>query len=74
MILPTKHIPLRRSLLGVSAVILQTVGDGSTVTQVWDRVRHSPEVGSFGVFVLALDLLYTVGAVEMREGLLRRHT
>jgi hypothetical protein len=29
---------------------------------------------TFGVFVLALDLLYMVGAVELEEGLLRRHT
>jgi hypothetical protein len=73
VILPTKHIPLRRSLLGVSALLLRHVTDGCTVSQLWDRVRGSPEMRTFGVFVLALDLLFMVGAVELEEGLLRRH-
>lgn len=72
MILPTKHIPLRRSLLGVAAVLLRHLGEGATVSQLWDRVRHVPEVGNFGVFVLSLDLLYMLGAVQMDEGVLRR--
>lgn len=74
MILPTKHIPLGRSLLGVSALLLQNLRDGCTVTELWDGVRALPEIRTFAVFVLALDLLYMVGAVDLQEGLLRRHT
>jgi len=72
MILPTKHISLRQSLLNVSAIALDGLRGESTVTQLWERLRVHPEVATFERFVLALDLLYLMDLIELKDGLLRR--
>ncbi len=72
MILPTKHISTRHSLLGVGATIIEHLYHPRTITSLWDVVSAIPEVATFERFVLALDLLYMIGAVEMDEGLLYR--
>lgn len=71
-ILPTKHISTQNSLLGVGAIILEHLNYPRTVTSLWTAVSKSPEVATFGRFVLTLDLLYIIGAVELEEGLLRK--
>jgi len=35
-------------------------------------VKESPEVPAFEQFVLALDLLYIMGAVTLQDGVIRR--
>jgi hypothetical protein len=72
MILPTKHISTRNSLLGVGATILEHMYYPRTVTSLWNAVSNVPEVATFERFVLTLDLLYMIGAVEIDEGLLHR--
>jgi len=72
VILPTKHISSRRSFLGIGATILKQLDRPRTVTSLWESVRNVPEVGTFHRFVLALDLLYMLGAVQIEEGLLHR--
>lgn len=69
MILPTKHIPLDRSLLGTGAVLLLLLEAPLTPTAIWDQAKHAPEIGTYGRFVLALDFLYAVGAIDMLNGL-----
>lgn len=71
MILPTKHIPASQSILGVGAVLLRHLSRERTVSELWERVRVVKEVGTFERFVMALDLLYAVGAVRLEGGLLR---
>ncbi len=72
MILPTKHIPTEKSLVGVGALVLQKLHSPRTLSSLWDHLRDLPEVGSFQRLLLALDLLYAIGAVELRDGLLQR--
>lgn len=72
MILPTKHISTSRSLLGVGATVLKNLQGAQTVSRLWEHVRTEPEVRNFERFVLALDLLFALGAIELHEGLLRR--
>ena len=74
MILPTKHLPPKRSLLGVGGALIQQLESPRTVTALWDASRTIPEVGSFERFVLALDFLFAIGAVTLREGLLTRES
>lgn len=70
MILPTKHIPLDRSLLGAGAVLLSLLKAPLTPTAIWDRAKSAPEIGTYGRFVLALDFLFAVGAVDLVDGLI----
>lgn len=72
MILPTKHISTSHSLLGVGAIILEQLYQPKTVSSLWSAVATIPEVATFERFVLTLDLLYAIGAIEMEMGLLRR--
>ena len=72
MILPTKHISTRNSLLAVGAIIIAHLSSPRTVTSLWSDVSTIPEVATFERFILVLDLLYIIGAIEMEEGLLRK--
>lgn len=74
MILPNKHLPPGKSLLGVGATLLGALDRPQTESALWGGVRHLAEVATFERFVLALDLLYAIGAVDVRDGMLhRRH-
>lgn len=76
MILPTKHIPTNRALLGVGALILQDLDNPKTVSKLWDTIRlrrtfNSPEPAlDYRWFVLALDFLFILGAIHIDRGLL----
>jgi hypothetical protein len=72
MILPTKHIPVSHSLLGVAATVLGAIRDRDSITSLWDRLRNAPGVVVYDRFVLALDLLFIMGLVAERDGLLVR--
>lgn len=73
MILPTKHLPQERALLTVGAILLAQLERPLTVSALWQRIHGAVSPApTFDWFVLALDLLYTLGAVELREGRLVR--
>jgi hypothetical protein len=72
MILPTKHISLDKSLLGAGATVLPELKTPMTVTGIWERVKETPEIGSYGRFLLTLDFLYAIGVIELADGLIAR--
>jgi hypothetical protein len=78
MILPTKHIRGDRALIGVGGEILQLLEKPMTVSGLWDEVRevrgaYAPSSPiSYEWFVLALDLLFIIGAVYLDRGVLHR--
>lgn len=78
MILPSKHLSQNRALLTVAAVILRHLSDPVTVSALWEQVSHSYRDQKarltlrYDAFVLALDLLFLMGALELREGFLVR--
>lgn len=79
MILPTKHMPLDRALLTVGFQILKQLDRQKTVSALWeetieeysDKQNGNPGI-SYDWFVLALDLLYAIEAIEINDGLLYR--
>ena len=71
MILPTKHLELDRSLLAIGGRILNVLPRPRTVTSIWEEVRRHEEGLTFESFTLALTFLYTVGAVELTDELIR---
>ncbi len=72
MILPTKHVSVRNSIIGAGAAILHTLNSPQTVTGLWNNVRTSPEVGFYQRFVLTLDFLFVIDAIELTDGLIMR--
>ena len=82
MILPSKHLPQERALLTVGAELLTRLHQPMTVSALWQKIAQPHNDGepgatgrpiSFDWFVLALDLLYALGAVHLREGILVRN-
>lgn len=80
MILPSKHLPQDRALLTVGATILRHLSRPLTVSALWEQMPraatdHKASLSMrYDGFVLALDLLFLAGAIELREGLLVRGT
>ncbi len=72
MILPSKHISLDYSLLGIGGVLLMRLEQPQTISSLWEGSRAEPGVATFERFALALSLLYALGAVNWRDGLLVR--
>ena len=78
MILPTKHVQPERALIGVGAEILGALTKPMTVSRVWDEIRGSRILAKprapldYEWFVLALDFLYSIGAIGYESGTLRR--
>lgn len=72
MILPTKHISQDEALIGVGATVLAELAVPMTVSGLWERLRSEPNVGNFERFVLASNLLYLMGAIDMKDGLVMR--
>ena len=78
MILPTKHLPAEKSLLVVGASILELLEQPQSPSTVWSMLRSQEinKTGSLHVtyewFVIALDFLYAVKAVDFENGLVLR--
>jgi hypothetical protein len=79
MILPTKHIRSDRALIAIGGELLSCLAEPMTVSRLWDELRSrrgspsEPAPVSYDWFVLALDLLFMVGAVELDRGLVRKN-
>lgn len=69
-LLPNKHVPTNRSLVGLGAKVLGRLGTPTTVSELWEQIRNDPEIGSFHRFILALDYLYAIEAINYERGLL----
>jgi hypothetical protein len=80
MILPGKHLKADRALLTIGGEILAVMETNASVSSVWDRVRklRSARDGAsplpFDWFILALSLLYAMGAVELDNDVLVRRS
>jgi hypothetical protein len=78
MILPTKHIKPDRALLAVGAEMLQSLREPMTVSRLWDEVRTARQDRAVSApvnydwYVLALDLLFLLGAVKFEQGLISK--
>ena len=80
MILPNKHTPTDRALLGVGGDILAALAAPKTVSALWDEIRSREvqdtraAVIDYKWFVLAVDLLFMIDAVELVNGVLHRRS
>jgi hypothetical protein len=72
VILPTKHIAIPESVIGMGASILGHMTRPLTLSRLWERVRELEEHTSYERFLLTLDLLYSIDAINLEDGLLKR--
>jgi len=78
VILPSKSIPGEKSLIALGGRVLDLLQQSPlTVTSVWTELHASESAAqtaptSFEWFVLSLDMLYALGAIELEPtGVLR---
>jgi hypothetical protein len=76
VILPTKHLSERRALLSLGAAIIEELDQPHGLSSLWHLMRqqYAGAELTFDWFVLSLDLLFALGAIEMRAGRLTRAT
>jgi hypothetical protein len=76
MILPTKGLAIDRALLSVGAEVLRRLEGPKTVSRLWEQMseRRSTllQTVSYDWFLLTLDMLYLLGALEFKDGRLYR--
>lgn len=77
MILPSKHLSQERALLTIGARLLTHLSQPKTVSVLWEEISQQlicnggkKPVVRYDTYVLALDLLFLMGAIELRDGLL----
>lgn len=76
MILPSKHIRFSESLFGLGGIILSLLKKPATVDEIWQeyssinkRKKKLPAYHNFDNLILALNYLYTIGAIDIdKEG------
>jgi hypothetical protein len=62
-------MPSDRCLLGVGARVLRQLRRPETVSRLWETLmRDGNEAVPYDWFILSLDLLFVVGAVDFIEG------
>jgi hypothetical protein len=71
MILPSKHISQEKALLTIGAELLKVLNRPKTISTIWEQIHLSGSL-SYDWFILALDLLYTIDAIELNAGLISR--
>lgn len=75
MILPSKHLSQDRALLTVGSQLLMYLSQPKTVSGLWQTISCQSGERSplrYDAYILALDLLFLLGAIELRHGLLHR--
>jgi len=78
LILPTKRLPQDRALLAVGADVLQLLSRPKTVSKLWDEMkarrvdRDYANRLPFDWFLLSLSFLYSVGAIDLKDGRIHR--
>lgn len=72
MIMPTKHRKLSNSLLFTGTTLLNYMSEPKTVTFLWETTRSLPEIKTFDRFTMALDFLFVLGVIDLKDGLVGR--
>ena len=76
MILPTKHLPIDRSMVAIGADILRLLDKPKSVSKLWvefqDLNAEKDRPLTFDWFTLTLSMLYSLDAIEQSGKRLKR--
>lgn len=72
MILPTKHITIENSIIGIGAEMTKLLNSEKTVSTLWDQAKKIKGIKSYGLFTLVLDFMFLIGIIEFKDGFLVR--
>lgn len=76
MILPTKNLDQSRALIEIGGEILLLLASPKTISNLWDSLKELRDNNqktaiTFDWFILALDFLYIIAAINYDAGKLR---
>ncbi|MBQ2262924.1 MAG: hypothetical protein II336_16360 [Loktanella sp.] len=77
MLMPTKHIKTENALIGVGAEVLALLDRDKTVSRLFsdlqeDRRENELSTVHFDWFLLAMDFLFSIGAIRFETGLIKK--
>lgn len=77
MLMPTKHIKTENALIGVGAEVLSLLDRDKTVSRLFsdlqeDRRENELSTIHFDWFLLAMDFLFSIGAIRFDSGLIKK--
>jgi hypothetical protein len=72
MILPSKYLRLEESVLAAGVNVLDQLDRPSQVSTLWERCNQLPAFPTFDRFVLTLDFLYCIGAIDFDNDVLTK--
>ena len=77
VLLPTKHLSSTRASIVIGASILALLSRPRGVSELWERYRgqegaDEPRRVSWEEFILAVDLLFALGAVDLVAGVIEK--
>ncbi len=79
MILPTKRIRADQALILVGGRILRLLYEAKTISRLWEEIKKMYAVQnknefriSYDWFILSIDFLFTIGAIDFDDGLIRK--
>lgn len=72
MILPTKHIRISESLIGLGGYLIKLLKQPMTIDKLWYKFSKNnnkgfPAYHSFDNVVLSLNLLFIMGVIDINE-------
>lgn len=72
MILPTKHIRISESLIGLGGYLLKLLSEPMTIDDLWIKFskynnKKYPAYHNFDNLVLSLNLLFMIGIIEINN-------
>ena len=75
--MPTKHIKNENALIGVGAEVLALLDRDKTVSRLFSDLhedRREKELSTihFDWFLLAMDFLFSIGAIRFESGLIKK--
>jgi len=72
MILPTKHIRISESLMGLGGFLVKLLSEPMTIDKLWIKYsknndKRFPAYHNFDNLVLSVNLLYIMGIIEIND-------
>ena len=67
MIMPSKYLREDEALIGVGAALLQNINEATNLSTLWEDTKNISSIGTFERFILALDLLFLLGLIEINN-------
>ena len=72
MIMPSKYLREDEALIGVGALLLALLDRNKNLSDLWEEAKNISSVGNYERFVLALDFLYLLGLIDVRNNEIER--